>query len=70
MDLRQQITYNRKKRKISRKKLAEMVGVSESLLSKYEHGGTDISYKTLEGIVKHLDLRLVLLDKYVLKKTF
>jgi predicted transcriptional regulator len=48
----------RKKRKINQKDLAEKMGTTQSALSRFEAGGTNVSIEFLKRMAKALDKRL------------
>ena len=61
------IRYYRTKKGITQKKLAELIGKTESSIQKYECGNTEVPFNVLEKISKNLDTELLFLldDEYL-----
>lgn len=61
------IRYYRTKKGITQKKLAELIGKTESSIQKYECGNTEVPFNVLEKISKSLDTELLMLldDEYL-----
>lgn len=55
------IVYYRLIKKMTQKQLAEKAGITNSFLSKLEHGQTSCCLETLFDLARALDIKLVLL---------
>lgn len=61
------IKYFRNKKGITQKKLADLIGKTESSIQKYECGSTEVPFSVLEKIAESLDTELLFLldDEYL-----
>lgn len=61
------IKYFRNEKGITQKKLADLIGKTESSIQKYECGSTEVPISVLESIAKALDITILFLldDEYL-----